>query len=64
MHILRERRGKIYGLTGHRMGKTQKCGMKRLAVDKTIIRVIEKISRKRVTDSFHMDADLVRSSGL
>lgn len=62
-HILRQRSREFKLLSGHRVGKAQIDGMKRLTVDQTVVRAVEKIPRQRVPDGFHMDADLVRSSG-
>lgn len=63
-HILRQRSREFKLLPGRRVGKAQIGGMKRLAVDQTVIRAVEKIPRQWVPDGFHMDADLVCSSRL
>lgn len=46
------------------MGKFQLKGVKSLPADPVKIRMVEKISGKRASDIFHMDTDLMRSSGI
>lgn len=61
-HVIRKRCEKGHGLFGKRVDKVKPEGVERLSVYKAVIRMVEKISGKRVADMGHMDPYLVRSS--
>ena len=61
--ILRHRRQETHRLPGDRVGKFQLEGMQRLAFDNAVIRIVEKISWKRVPDVLHVHPNLVGTTG-
>ena len=58
-HIIRERRGECKRRAVYWMGKGQTVRMKRLTLDIRIIRIVKEVTRKRMTDIFHMDTNLM-----
>lgn len=61
-HVIRKRCEKGHGFFGKRMDKVKPEGVERLPVYKAVIRMVEKISGKRVADMGHMNPYLVGSS--
>ena len=55
--------GDAYGFSCNRMDEFQLEGMQRLAFDDAVIRIVEKIPWKRVSDVLHMHPDLMGTAG-
>ena len=63
IHIVRKRSFKGKLLFCDRVAEGQAEGVERLPGDQTVIRIVEKIAGKRVTNGLHMDPDLMGPPG-